>query len=200
MKNRTKSILFGFLSIAFLLTSFTMEEIGGTLVGIAISIGLGYYAYIYFNKKDEPVERKTIKQVDPEETRVPSYVYGFEIKTWGNYLENIKKWQQENARDQWLNKEATEKPTYHYSWESDIPAKFIFESNNPTDPYAILVSIDDIIMGYVPRGINIQYRQYFNNNHVVLADVHGGERRVKLPSGEIEIDKFDPIVNIKIYM
>lgn len=200
MKNRTKSIILGFLSISFLITSFTMKEIGEIFVGFSISIGFGYYAYVYFNKAVESVKRKPINQVEPEEKHVLSSVYGFEIKTWGNYAENIKKWQQENARDQWLNKEATDKPIYHYSWKSDIPVKFIFESNNPTDPYAILVSIDDIIMGYVPRDINIQYRQYFDNNHVVLADIHGGERRVKLSSGEIQIDRFDPIVDIKIFI
>ncbi|NMW84256.1 hypothetical protein HKO22_00670 [Peptoniphilus sp. AGMB00490] len=39
----------------------------------------------------------------------------FEVRTWNEFADNIKMWQSQNARNQWIGAHYTEKPTYQYS-------------------------------------------------------------------------------------
>ena len=36
--------------------------------------------------------------------------FSFEIRSWNEYMDNISKWQKENARDQWVDAKYSNKP------------------------------------------------------------------------------------------
>lgn len=122
----------------------------------------------------------------------------FEVRTWDDFAENIKMWQSQNARHQWIGANYTNKPIYQYSWKSNIPINFVAEPTNEYDDKAIAVYLDGLHIGYVPREINIKYHDFILNTGTALADIHGGNRKRLDEYGDVIVEKFNPIVDVEI--
>lgn len=127
-------------------------------------------------------------------------VLEFRVRSWGMHLENIKQWQKENAMDSWAHANYAQKPIYHYTWMSDVPCTFIEEKDNQYDKYAILVCVDDKILGYVPSPENKRYRKEILKKGVAKVDIHGGDRKYKDEYGDIIKEEDDPVVDLKVYL
>lgn len=123
----------------------------------------------------------------------------FEVRSWEKYIDNISRWQRENARDQWINGKYSSKPLYQYSWTSITDGiRLVPEPKNEHDRYAIEVYIDNYMVGYVPKPINEQYYKKLIKTKEIKADVHGGNSKYIDEYGDLIVDKRDPVVKVTV--
>lgn len=120
------------------------------------------------------------------------------VKSWGKYNNNITEWQKSHAKDQWINANFTSKNLYQFSWMNDIPAKLIHDKTNEFDTKAILVLIDNIEVGYIPKPINEQHFKSLLSAKNVKAAIHGGNAKYKDEYGDIILNAYSPLVDLYI--
>lgn len=126
--------------------------------------------------------------------------YLIEVKTWGQYAENAKEVQSHHCRDNWQDaKYSTEKKTYHYGWLDSIPCEFVPEQNNKYDKNAILVVIDGLPVGYVPKTDNKNVLKFAKKYPYGVAEIHGGDRKYKDEYGDIIKETDTPIIEAKLF-
>lgn len=142
--------------------------------------------------------KKIIKSIIKLVGSKTTHDLNFEIKTWDNFAENIKKWQSKHARNQWENATFSEKPLYEYSWEENIPVNFVAEPTNIYDSKAIAVYLDGLHIGYVPHEINEKYHDFILGTGTALTSIHGGNRKRLDKFGNVVLEEFNPIVEINI--
>jgi hypothetical protein len=144
----------------------------------------------FLNKLKDGINKRNIKKLIPIE---------FEVSSWGEYIDNISKWQKEYARDQWIDAKYSSKPLYQYSWMSNIKdIRLTPEPRNKHDKNAIEIYLGDYKIGYVPRPLNEQYYKELIKSKEIKADIHGGNSKCIDAYGDLIVDKRDPIVKITI--
>lgn len=168
--------------------------------GIVWWLFIGWWAYlIYFSFVWwwlTPL-KKLIgkKKTSQSNTTVPK----FAILSWGDSLQNLKNWQRNNARDQWINAKYSAKKLYHYSWiQNSARASLRAEPTNPHDKKAIALYLDDLHVGYVPREINELYYDHLLSLSNVTVNIHGGDAKYIDETGDLISDKSDPIVEVTV--
>lgn len=125
--------------------------------------------------------------------------FSFEIKSWGNDLQNISKWQKENARDQWSNAKYSSKKLYQYSWVNTTGRiKFVPEPKNEYDKFAIVVYLDNYKIGYIPKPINEQHYKKLLNCKNIEVDIHGGSSKYIDEYGDLIVNKGEPVVKVTV--
>lgn len=126
----------------------------------------------------------------------------FTIISWGEFAENITKWQNENARDQWINAKYSSKRLFQYSWETLTEnVRLVPEPNNRHDKNAIAVYLKDSHVGYVPRPVNEQHYKKLIASSELKADIHGGSFKYLDEYGDLIVDKEEsPKIDITILL
>lgn len=106
----------------------------------------------------------------------------------------MKKWFMSN--DQIAQKYGT-KPIYRYYFTNE-PIQLIPDPNNPHDSNAIMVLINNIHVGYVPKENCILVKSMLNSNQYnISAKFSGGEYKIIFPDGVVS--NIEPI-SLTIYI
>lgn len=165
---------------------------------IVIPCGLAFH-FIAPEHLERTKNEKSLFQKLTEATNQPTgETISFRVKSWGDDLNNISKWQQENARNQWINGKYSKKPLYKYSWMNSENVKLYPEKTNPFDEYAIKVELDRCKIGYVPRPINEEYYKKLLKAKTVTADIHGGDSKFIDEIDDLVIKRDTPIVKVTV--
>lgn len=149
-----------------------------------------------FSKKEQPepsgkwVKGKYVK-AEPVRTTTFDCTIVFEVAGIYNYKDNIsklatpmKKW---NMTDEQILQKYPGKKIYKDYYINE-PVQLIFEPNNPYDPNAIKVFINNLHVGYVPQGDNKRIKQILETSAVTItATVSGGDSKIIYANGLKEV-------------
>lgn len=196
-------ILLGILSLKL------WSLILGIILGLTIII-LGFKKYLsdknfytLLEKKKELEAKIKIKEDELKNLRdkhlaseIPPYL---EVKSFGEYLNNLKFWQEQFAKNKWENAKIQSKPIYEFALMSNMKATYIPEFSNDYDPDAILVGINEILIGYVPKPYNTTLREIFLSEKPPTITVTGGNKKYIDEDGNIILEKDNPKAYINLY-
>ncbi len=185
-------ILSGLFAISAL--SRIATDIAYTVVGLAIAVA------IYLFKGKKYIEKRKSEKISVNKPHSLPIEIKFTVVSWGEYYDNITAWQSENAKDKWVNAEYSEKHLYHYAWMDNVyDVRLIPEPQNEYDRNAIAVYLSNYKAGYVPSGINIDLLPIIKNSPLTTASVHGGNFKYIDKTGNIVLERRNPVVEITIY-